>query len=505
MAAQTSRTTSFLTNSFWSMALMTVTTIVGFIVPRSIIGCYGSSINGLVNSLTQLVGYISLVEAGIGAAAVFALYGPLAKDDQELINAIVTEAKKFYYRSGLIFTALIAALAIGYPLVVDVPGLSAFDVAVLVVSLGATGFLDFFTLAKYQVLLTASQQNWVVQIGSIVYKVLYATIVVVMTSLGAPVVWVYVLAISAILVRTAILLLYTKNCFPNVKFSSQKKYALDQHWDAFYLQVLGAVQSGAPVLIATFMLKDLTIVSVYSVYMLVANGIQNIGLSFSNGTQASFGDVIARGQIMTLQKAFREFQTSLYSLNGFLSGVAIALIVPFVDLYTSGVNDVSYSRPLLGVLVILNVLLYHLKTPQGVLVISAGHYRQTRVQTSIQTVILIIGGIVLGYYFGIEGVVLGSCLSNIYRDIDLMFYVPTRISKTNPLDTLKKMLAACAIAVLTCAPYLLISPACTNWLTWLAQAAAVCIWGFVVTMTVCFVTQRPELMGLLRRLNIIGS
>lgn len=503
MAAPKSRTHAFLTNSFWSMALMLVTTIVGFIVPRSIIGCYGSSINGLVNSLTQLVSYISLVEAGIGAAAVFSLYGPLARGDQEMVDAIVTEAKKFYYRSGAIFTFLILGLAIGYPIAVDVPGLDALDVSIIVISLGATGFLDFFTLAKYQVLLTASQQNWVVQVGSIVYKVLYAAIVVMMTALNFPVVWVYVCAIGAILVRTAILLLFTRHAFPHVNFSSKKKFKLDQHWDAFYLQVLGAVQSGAPVLIATFLLKDLRVVSVYSVYMLVANGIQNIGLSFSNGTQASFGDVIARGETSALQRAFAEFQTSLYSLNGVLCGLGAALIVPFVSLYTTGVSDVDYARPLLGILVILNVLLYHLKTPQGLLVIAAGHYRQTRLQTTIQTVILIFGGIVLGWFFGIEGVVVGACLSNLYRDIDLMFYVPRRITGTRPLDTLFKMLASCTVALLIAGPYFLIAPACGSWTAWFIHAAVLGVWGIVVAAAVCFLTQRTEFMGLLRRLHIV--
>ncbi len=503
MAERKSRTSAFLTNSFWSMALMAVTTIVGFIVPHSIIGCYGSSINGLVNSLTQLVSYISLVEAGIGAAAVFSLYGPLARNDKEAIDAIVTAAKKFYYRSGAIFTVLILGLAIGYPFVVDVPGLNAFEVCIIVVSLGATGFLDFFTLAKYQVLLTASQQNWVVQVASIVYKVLYASIVVVMTTFGAPVVWVYVCAIGAILVRTAILLAFTKRAFPAVDFSSKREFKLDQHWDAFYLQVLGAVQSGAPILIATFLLKDLRVVSVYSVYMLVANGIQNISLSFSNGTQASFGDVIARGETSALQRAFAEFQTSLYSLNGVLCGIAAALIVPFVDLYTAGVADVDYSRPLLGVLVILNVLLYHLKSPQGLLVISAGHYRQTRLQTSTQTIILIVAGIVGGLLFGIEGIVVGACLSNLYRDIDLMFYVPRKITGTKPADTLAKMLASCAIAALVAVPYMVISPACGGWGAWFLQAVLLGVWGALVALAVCYVTQRKELMGILRRLHIV--
>ena len=132
-----SRSSSFASNTFWSLVLQAVTLIVGFLVPRSIIAFYGSEVNGLVTSLTQFVQYISLVEAGISAAAVYALYEPLAANDQDKIDVVVSAAKKFYYKSGWLFVALIAILAFAYPLVVDCGDMSSVQVAVLVASLGS--------------------------------------------------------------------------------------------------------------------------------------------------------------------------------------------------------------------------------------------------------------------------------------------------------------------------------------------------------------------------------
>lgn len=502
MTRDASRTASFLRNSFWSIILILVNTVSGFIVPRVVIGCYGSSANGLVNSITQLVSYITLVEAGIGAAAIFALYKPLAEGDKELVDAIVTAAKTFYYRSGIIFTVLIGGLAVFYPMLVNVPGMGAADVAILVLSLGATGFLDFFTLAKYQVLLTASQQNWVVQIASIIYKLIYVAIVIVLTFMGMGLVLVYVVAIGAIVLRSVILIAFTRKAFPGVTFTSVRKYRLEQHWDAFFLQILGAVQSGAPVLIATFLLNDLTIVSVYSIYQLVATAIQSIGAAFSNGTQASFGDVIAKGQKGTLKRSFSEFQTSLYALNGFLCGMAFALIVPFVGLYASGITDANYIRPSIGFLCVLNVFLWQLKTPQGLLVTSAGHYRQTRIQTTMQTVILIVASISLGWFFGIEGIIAGACLSNLYRDIDLMFYVPKWITETNVADTAVKMVLSCLIAALIAIPYTQFCPSlCATWGEWLLHAAVLGCWGVAVALCVCIVFEREDMESLRLRMK----
>lgn len=73
------RTKKFTLNSFAAAINQIVIMIVGFITPRVMISTYGSEVNGLVSSLSQFISYISLVEAGIGGAAIYSLYKPLAE------------------------------------------------------------------------------------------------------------------------------------------------------------------------------------------------------------------------------------------------------------------------------------------------------------------------------------------------------------------------------------------------------------------------------------------
>lgn len=496
-----SRTAAFMSNTMSSLLLQVVNIIVGFIVPHSIIGAYGSATNGLVTSITQLVGYIQLVEAGISSAAVFQLYRPLAKKDIGKVSQIISAAKVFYYKSGGIFTVGLLALATIYPFVVDIHGIPAPEVFFLVLALGATAFLDFFTLAKYQVLLTATQHGWVIQLGTIVYKILYTSIVICLASPSIPVAAIYVAAIVPIALRSFVLIIYVKKNYPEVNFNADTKgLKLDQRWDAFFLQVLGAVQSGAPTVIATFVLGNLSMVSVMAVYLLVANGIQSAVNSVTQGTQASFGDVIARRETETLQHSFREFQVIVYGISGLLCGVAIALVVPFIRLYTADVADINYVYPVIGFLSILNVLLYHLKTPQGLLVISAGLYRDTRLQTSIQTLFLIIGAIVFGKLLGVSGILLGCCLSNLYRDFDLMFYIPRKVTHTKPLETFGLMAAACVVCACVAVPYLLLDPPCASWPQWVLSGAVLLAWGLLVTAVVYRVAAPEQLRGLVARM-----
>lgn len=58
----------------------------GLIVPRLFIMTFGSEMNGLLGSLGNLYSYLALVEAGVGTAAIQALWGPLGRNDKRSVN-----------------------------------------------------------------------------------------------------------------------------------------------------------------------------------------------------------------------------------------------------------------------------------------------------------------------------------------------------------------------------------------------------------------------------------
>ena len=54
--------------------------ILGIIVPKLILVNYGSEINGLLSSVTNIYAYIAIVEAGVAAASCQALYKPIVQN-----------------------------------------------------------------------------------------------------------------------------------------------------------------------------------------------------------------------------------------------------------------------------------------------------------------------------------------------------------------------------------------------------------------------------------------
>lgn len=502
--ARKSRTSIFVGTAFSTAVYQIVLIAAGFIVPRLIIGHYGSDINGLVTSLTQFINYFSLVEAGISGAAVVMLYPPLAKERWGEVSKIVTASKWFYIRSGLVFLVLIAGLAIVYPFLGGVGFLSPLEVGVLVFLLGAKGVVDFFTLSKYRVLLTADRRTWVIQLASAIYQLINVVMVATMIAMNQPIIVVYAVSLVAVFARTIILVIYTKVNYRSVSFSAEcKDVVLDQRWDVLFLQILGIVQQGAPVIIATIALGSYSMVSVFSIYLMVSNGVQQIPGFIGSGLQASFGELMAKGENEKLRKSYAEYEILVYIVVCIACACAFVLIVPFVILYVGNVGDQNYIYPLVGFLCILNVALYHAKSPHGLLVIAAGLYRRTRWQSLIQSLVLVLGALILGWLFGMEGILAGMCLSNLYRTIDLVIFIPKYVTKASIGSSIKRLLSnavalAAATFVLSTLPI-----SVSEWSDWIMWAG-VCIGiSTIIVLIVNYCANRREMCSIMKRLGLL--
>lgn len=76
---------------------------IGLIVPRFILTSYGSEVNGLLTTVTQIFTYVGLLEAGIGNASLNALYKPLAEANQYDASDIFSATQKYFRKVTFIY------------------------------------------------------------------------------------------------------------------------------------------------------------------------------------------------------------------------------------------------------------------------------------------------------------------------------------------------------------------------------------------------------------------
>ncbi|HCS11534.1 MAG TPA: hypothetical protein DIV40_08770 [Clostridiales bacterium] len=497
-----SRTLKFFYNSISTAIYQIIVMIVGIITPRIMLKYYGSEINGLVSSITQFISYFALVEAGLSGAATYALYKPLANDDYLSINGIISAARKFYNQAGYTFVFLIVGFSAFYSSYVKTDLLSKLEVGLLVLILGTSGVLDFFTLSKYSVLLTADQKTYVISLSSIIYVILNTIIIVILGTKQINIVVLRLAALLSVFLRTFILMIYVKVNYKYIRYDAEPDTeALNKRWDALYLQILGVIQTGIPIVILTLVTKDLKLVSVYSIFNMIIVGINGILSIFHGGLSASFGDVIARREKSVLQKSYTEFEFSYYTLITAVYSITFITIMPFIRVYTSGINDINYDVPMIGFLFVLNGLLYNLKTPQGMLVISAGMYRETRVQSTIQGLIVVILGLVLTPSIGIYGILIASILSNIYRDIDLMFFIPRNLTELPVINSAIRILRVFMVILIICLPVKFIELNPGGYIQWIIHAIIIGIYSCIIVLIISLLFDRNALKEVSNRVT----
>lgn len=501
-----SRTKNFFYNSTTTALYQVIIVISGFITVRVMLEYYGSEINGLVSSVAQFIAYFTLVEAGLSGAAIFALYKPLADRNYKKINSIIVAAKDFYIKSGYVFLLLTIGLALFYPLYLKTNAISPINMGFLVLILGANGVLDFFTLAKYRVLLAADQKTYVISLASLTHIIINTTIIVILGTMKVDIVLLRLIALVSIFTRTAILMIYRKNNYHFLDYKEKPDYdSLNKRWDAFYLQILGVIHKGGPIILLTVIVKDFRLISVFVVFNMVTAGINGVLGIFVSGLSASFGDVIAKKEVNVLQKAYSEFEFIYYGLITLIYSVTFITIMPFIRLYTHGIVDINYNLPIIGFLFVLNGLMFNLKTPQGMLVISAGLFKETKIQTTIQGVITIIVGISLVSFLGIAGVLIGSILSNLYRDIDLLFFIPKNFTILSYKKSLNRILRIALGVLIIWVPFIFISVEPYSYINWSFIAMGISIYSLIVVVLINLIFEKKTMRSVIvRALNLVN-
>ena len=218
--------------------------------------------------------------------------------------------------------------------------------------------------------------------------------------------------------------------------------------------------------------------------------------------QRDFGDVIVRKQKDILQKSYKEFEYSYYIIITIVYAVTAIMIMPFIRVYTAGINDANYNQPLLGILFTINGLLYSIKNPQGMLVISAGLYKETKVQTSIQALFIVIGGILLAPSFGLVGILIASCISNLYRAIDLLFFIPKNVTKLPVKNSLYRMLVVIILFVVIYIPFLKFDHFNSNgYMEWIIQACIITLYATVITVVINYLLDKKQFKLVLERIK----
>lgn len=481
-------------NFIFSILAQIVTLMVGIIVPRLFIINYGSEVNGYINSINQIFVYVALLEAGVGSAAVFSLYAPVGRGDTSKINGILSATHQFYTRTAFIYLAITSVAAFVYPLMVESSLSYPLMVGIFLIN-GGSGVVAYFFHAKYKLLLGVDGRSYVVSAISSVYQIVLSLGKAILLICGCHIFLVQGLYLVLSLGQSIMFGIYVKKAYPWLDLSVKPdKEAISKSKNALVHQVSGLIFNNTDVLILTFVC-NLRVVSVYALYKTLVGLVGTLISHFSNSINFKLGQSF--NDRPRFLKLFDAFETFHITLTFSFCTVAYVFLLPFLRLYTEGM-DANYLLTYMPLLAILVEILSYIRLPSQSVISFAGHFKETQWRSVVETIINLTTSIVLVIVFetlweaGIYGVMIGTIAALLYRTNDIIIYSNKRILARSPKKTYLICLTSFAISLLFIFIFNNVNLMLNNYFSLIISAGIFCVLITATQLVVNCMVDKPS-------------
>lgn len=394
--------------------------VCGFILPRLFLEYFGSEVNGLVNSITQFLGVISFLELGVGAVVQSSLYKPLADGDKQQVSRVMVSADRFFRRLAQILLVYVLILVAVYPLIVN-QSFGYLYTATLIAAISVSSFAQYYFGIVNSLLLNADQRGYIQYNAQTITLILNTVVCVFMIKLGGSVQLVKLTTSLIYLARPLILRIYVSRMYQIDWKIQYDKEPIQQKWNGVAQHVAAVVLDGTDTIVLT-LFSTLSNVSIYSVYFMVIKGVKTLFLSMTNGIQSLLGELWAKQELDELRETFGWSEWCIHTGTTYVFACTAALIVPFVRVYAAGINDVNYIQPAFAILLTLANAMHCLRLPYNIMVLAAGHYKQTQRNYIVAAIINIVLSVLTVKAWGLIGVAIGTLAAMAYQTLWLALY-----------------------------------------------------------------------------------
>ena len=174
------------------------------------------------------------------------------------------------------------------------------------------------------------------------------------------------------------------------------------------------------------------------------------------------------------------------------------LIVPFVSVYTKNITDANYIRHLFGYLIVISEYVWAIRLPYSSLILSAGHFKETRIGAWIECLTNIILSIILVFNYGIIGVTIGTIVAMTIRTSEFIYHANKHILKRNIGISIKKIAlilieTVIIVFISNYLPYL----DNTNYINWILNAVMTMILASAICIPINFILYKNEFKELI--------
>lgn len=398
---------------------------VGLVIPRFFILSYGSEINGLQSSIAYIYTYIALLESGIGTATLQALFCSIGREDKNETNAILSATHIQYKKVALSYMICMIIFSVVYPFTIHT-SIDRVTIALMILLSGVSSLLSFWFYGKFVVLLQADGRSYIVSFVSLLNYLLMNMIKIIFIVRGSSIICVYLGSAVISVFTVLVYAIYKKKYYSWVSYRVVPKMeAISQSRNVLVHQISNIVCNSTDVLVLTYVVQDIKLVSIYNLYIMIFDAVKSLILNIFSSVQFVLGQTYNQ-DILLYRKYHQAYEVCDFMISFSLYSTAYVLILPFMRIYTKGITDINYIDATLPILFVLTKLLASGREPASLLINFAGHFKKTQTRSVIEAGINLIVSIIGAYFWGIYGVLIGTIVALLYRTIDMYVYTSRR-------------------------------------------------------------------------------
>lgn len=421
-----------------------VSLLLGIVIPRLVLVNLGSEANGLFTSIGNVLVYVALLEAGVGAAATQALYAPIATKNREKVNEIMAATDHFYKRTGRWYFVVILLLTFVFPATLN-SSIPKWQIMAVMFMSGMPGVIKYYFQGKYIILLRAEGRSYVLTNLSTVINTVTSLTKIILLIVGCNIVELQAMYLLFNVAQVAFILIYVKRNYPWLNNHAEPDYgAISQSKNALVHQISTLIFFNTDVVILTYAC-GLKAVSVYSMYTMLF-GIISAAITNFSGVNFILGQTFNTDRQKSL-KLLDAYELFNMVLTFSLFCIANIFILPFMTLYTSGITDINYVDRYIPYLIVATQLLSNGRNSSSQIIDYAGHFKQTQWRAILESVINIVVSLACVFQFGIYGVLVGTIAALLYRTNDMIIYANKKILNRSPWKTYRRWLVNLALFI----------------------------------------------------------
>lgn len=426
-------------NVIYGILSQAITIGLGIILPKLFIFSYGSEINGMLSSVNNIFSYIALLEAGVGTATLQALYGPIAKNNQDDINSILAATDRFYKRVGFFYLIAVMLFAGIYPFCVQ-SNIEKYIIILVILFIGLSNVINFFFQGKYKLLLQAEGKQYVITNTTTIIHTLVSVSKIILVLSGYSIVAITIAQFILNIVQMAYYTFYIKRHYKwlNLKVKPNKE-SISQSKNVIIHQVSLLIFNNTDSLVLS-VFCGFKAASIYALYNLLFEMVSTLLNNIQSGFIYKMGQ-LCNSDKESFKKYYELWELFTITISFSLYCITYIFILPFVGIYTHGA-DINYIDFWLPILFVTIKILVSGRATSGHAASFAGHFKQTQWRSVIEMVINIVVSLVAVYFIGIYGVLIGTIVALLYRSNDMIIYNSKHIIKRSVWKTYKRWLSS---------------------------------------------------------------